>query len=190
MTSPHEAFSQASERDRHIRGGGDRLVPLAAALIAVLAAIGTLFAHHQSIRALSVKNEAILLQSKATDQYSYYESKRLKYTVFSALLESGNVREGAARDAFRKSAAHESKSSLAVLGVARDYEHRAAAAQADSETIMKSFETLGMATTLFEIAIVFVSISALSETRLLLLLGIAVSAGGIVLTIVGYFQAH
>ena len=188
MTSPHEAFDQASERDRHIRSGGNRLIPLAAAIIAVLAAIGTLLAHHQSIRALSVKNEAILLQSKATDQFNYYETKRLKYTVFSALLESGNVRDAAARAAFRKSADHESKSSLAVLSVARDYERRAAAAQDDSESIMKSFETLGIATTLFEISIVFVSISALSQTRLLLYLGTAVSAGGIVLTIVGYLR--
>ena len=42
-----------------------RLLSLAAAVIAVLAALGTLFSHHRSITALAVKNEAILTQARA-----------------------------------------------------------------------------------------------------------------------------
>ncbi|MDQ2865677.1 MAG: DUF4337 domain-containing protein [Candidatus Eremiobacteraeota bacterium] len=190
MSSPHKAFDEAAERHEHLEKRHDRLVPLAAAIIAVLAALGTLFSHHQSIRALSIKNEAILLQSKAADQYNYYEAKRLKATVYSALLASGNVRDAAARDTFRKEADHESTSSLAILNAARDLERRADERSVRSEDIMKSFETVGTATTLLEIAIVFVSISALSETRLLLYLGTAFSAAGVLLAVFGYFQGH
>ncbi len=191
MSSPHKAFDEATERHEHLSGGQrDLLVPLAAAIIAVLAAIGTLYAHHQSISALSVKNQAILLQSKATDQYNYYQAKRLKFTVYSALAATGNLHDPAVRNNFRQIANHESDASLAVLSAARDLERRADKELERSEVMLKSFETAETATTLFEISIVFVSISALSKTRLLLYLGTGLSALGIVLMAIGYLQGH
>lgn len=190
MKSSHKAFHEATERHEHIGRGHDRLIPLAAAIIAVLAALGTLYAHHQSIRALSVKNEAILLQSKASDQYNYYQAKRIKSTVYSALALSGIVHDAGVRDTFRKTADHETSGSLAILSEARDLERRATGEIERSEVLLQSFETVGTATTLFEIAIVFVSISALSETRVLLYMGFVFSLVGIALMILGYFQGH
>lgn len=96
------------------KGSGNRLVSLAAAIVAVLAALGTLFSHHRSIAALAAKNEAIL----------------------------------------------------------------------------KSCEILQFATTLFEIAIVFVSISALAGARLLLPFGCGVSVVGLVFLVIGLLQAR
>ena len=190
MSSPHEAFETATARHEYVRRGGDRLVPLAAAIIAVLAAIGTLLAHHQSIAALSAKNEAILLQSKAADQYGYYEAKRLKFTIFSALIQSGNVHGAAAQKQFTASANHESTSSLAILAKARDLEREATGRIAHSEALLQAFETYETATMLFEISIVFVSVSALSETRLLLYGGAVLSLLGIALAVAGYVQAR
>ncbi len=62
---------------------GNRLVSLAAAIIAVLAALGTLYSHHRSISALSVKNAAILTQARATDTYNAYEAKQIRYQYLS-----------------------------------------------------------------------------------------------------------
>ena len=55
-------FNDANERNAQLSRGGSKLVSLAAAIIAVLAALGTLFSHHRSISALTAKNEAILTQ--------------------------------------------------------------------------------------------------------------------------------
>ena len=61
---------------------GNKLVSLAAAIIAVLAALGTLFSHHRSIAALSAKNQAILTQARATDTYNAYEAKQIRYNIY------------------------------------------------------------------------------------------------------------
>ncbi len=190
MSTAHRAFREAEERDEQLRSRSDRLVPLAAAIIAVLAALGTLFSHHRSISALSIKNEAILLQSKAADQYNYYQAKRIKFTVYSALASSSIVRDKAVVEKMQSTANHEQTTSLDILARAQGLEHDAAQEQNRSETILKSFETLEIATTLFEVAIVLVSISALSATRVMLYLGCGLSTVGIVFMAIGLLQAH
>jgi hypothetical protein len=190
LSSAHNAFEEAVERDRDIRFGRYRLIPLAAAIIATAAALSTLFAHHRSISALAIKNEAILVQAKASDQFAYYQAKRIKYTVSSLLLVSGVARDAASRAALKSTADHEGSSSLAILSGAQKLEHTAEQEQARSEVILRSFETLEIATTLFDIAIVFVSISALSGARVLLYFGSALSLIGIGFMVVGYLQPH
>ncbi len=190
MNGAHKAFEEAEERNDQLATRHDRLIPLAAAIIAVLAALGTLFSHHRSIVALSTKNEAILLQSKASDQYNYYEAKRIKYTVYSAIASTGIARDPAVRKSMEQTADHEQTSSLATLTRAQGLERQADEEQKRSEVILKSFETLEIATTLFEVAIVLISISALSETRAMLYFGCALSAVGIIFLATGLLQAH
>jgi len=190
MNGAHKTFQEAARRNEQLTTLHERLVPLAAAIIAVLAALGTLFSHHRSITALSVKNEAILLQSKASDQYNYYEARRIKYTVYSALASGGIVRDPAVRKSMQQTADHEQTSSLAILTRAQDLERQAEEEQQRSAVILKSFETLEIATTLFEVAIVLVSISALSETRVILYFGCGISAVGIIFLAMGLLQAH
>lgn len=190
MSTAHQAFEDATHRHIMMRSHHDRLIPLAAAIIAVLAALGALFAHHRSISALSVKNEAILFQAKASDQYNYYEAKRVKYAVYTALLSAGAFKNDADRNKMQATANHEQTSSLDILGRAQTLERQAAQEQERSESILRSFETLEIATTLFDISIVLVSISALSETRIMLYLGCGLSAIGVVFLTIGYLQAH
>lgn len=190
MTTPHQAFQEATERAESIARRRGLLVPFAAAIIAVLASLGTLFSHHRSISALAFKNEAILTQSKASDQFAYYQAKRIKFTIYSALVSAGVPKDAAAAKALKNVADHEATTSLAVLSSAQALEKQAIEDQERSEGTLKSFETLEIGTTLFDIAIVFVSISALSQTRPLLYLGCAMSVVGIAYTAIGYFQIH
>jgi hypothetical protein len=186
--SVHKALEEATEREEAIKGGNDKLVPLAAAIIAVLAALGTLFAHHRSIQALSEKNEAIILTARSADRYAYYQSQRTRVTLYSALLGSGLVTDKKREQGLRRVSDHEDVASLATLAEAERLEAQSTAKQEHAETLLASFETLEVATTLFEISIVFTSISALTNTRVLLYAGIAMSAIGLVLGIVGYFR--
>jgi hypothetical protein len=186
--SVHKALEEANERDEAIKEGHDKLVPLAAAIIAVLAALGTLFAHHRSIQALSEKNEAIILTARSADRYQYYQSQRTRVTLYNALISSGLVKDVQREQALRKVADHEDEASLATLVEAHQLEAQSITRQEHAERLLGSFETLEIATTLFEIAIVFTSISALTDTRILLWAGITMSAIGIALGIVGYLQ--
>ncbi|HZY97227.1 MAG TPA: DUF4337 family protein [Candidatus Cybelea sp.] len=165
-----------------------RLVSLATAIIAVLAALGTLFAHHRSIAALSSKNQAILMQARASDTYNAYEAKQIRFNIYRALLATGLVNSAETRGRLESAAESESASMPAVLEKAKALEREAEKDDVQSETILKSYETLQFATTAFEISIVLVSISALAGARLFLPLGCALSAFGVALLITGLIQ--
>jgi hypothetical protein len=163
----------------------NRLSSLATAIIAVLAALGTLFAHHRSISALSWKNQAILTQARATDTYNAYEARQIRVNIYRALLATDLVRDAQTRGRLEASADSENNSAPGLLERARALEKQANDDDDRAETILKSYETLQFATTAFEISIVLVSISAIAETRLFLLFGCGLSTLGLVLLVVG-----
>jgi Domain of unknown function (DUF4337) len=169
---------------------GNMPVSFAAAIIAVFAALGTLFAHHRSIIALSAKNQAILAQARASDTYNTYEAKQIRYNIYRALLATDLVRNPQVQKRLESVAEREQSSSGGVLEKARALESQAERNDANSESILRSYETLQFATTAFEISIVLVSIAALSGTRLFLPFGCGLSVFGLVLFIVGLLQAH
>jgi hypothetical protein len=169
--------------------GGDRLKAVVIAIVAVLASLGTLFAHHRSISALTTKNQAILSQARASDAYGKYEAKQVRYQVAQTLIASGLPGTKAGHEALVELANRERESSTAVLARAQSFEAASESDEVRSEKVLKSYETLQLATTFFDIAIVLVSISTLVRTRAFLSVGCAVSLFGIVLLFVGYFQA-
>ena len=154
----------------------ERLVPFFTAVVAVLAALGTLYSHHRSIQALALRNDAVLLTAKASDQYQYYQSQQLKVTLYQALK-------------MPKEAAKEQQASLPVYTEAKGFEERADHEQDRAELLLNSFETLEISTTLFEISIAFASIAALTYARIPLWLAAGLTAVGLVVGIIGDFQA-
>lgn len=170
--------------------GTNRLVSLAVTIIAVLAALGTLFSHHRSISALSAKTQAILTQARASDTYNAYEAKQIRYNIYRALLSSDLVRNAANRKHLESIAQREQSTSSAVLARAKALEDQATRDDERSDTVLKSYETLQFATTLFEVSIVLVSISVLGGTRLFLPTGCGLSAIGLVLFAIGMLTAR
>ena len=66
---------------------------LSTAMIAVFAAIGSLQAGAYANHALLKKNESVLAQARASDEWAYYQSKSVKanlYAVQSELVASTN----------------------------------------------------------------------------------------------------
>ncbi len=169
---------------------GRRIVSVAAAIVAVLAALGTLYSHHRSIMALSAKNQAILTQARATDTYNAYEAKQIRYNVYRAVLASDLVRNAKNRAALEAIAENEQNASPAVLAKAKALEGQALRDDDRSESIMRSYELLQYATTMFEISIVLISLSALASPRMFLPVASALSCVGLVLFFVGLLKAH
>jgi len=169
---------------------GNKLVSLAAAIIAVLAALGTLFSHHRSITALTAKNEAILTQARASDLYNRYESQRVRYHVYTAFIAAGLPPTDHGKETLKSLAEKEQASSLSSFAEAQQKERLAQDYEEHSEAVLKSYETLEIGTTFCEIAIVLVSISALASTRIFLTIGSGLAACGLAFLIYGFFQAH
>ena len=160
--SAHKSAEEAHERVHHAEG--PRWIPIAASVLAVLAALANLLSNQRSTEALVAKNDAILATTQASDQYNFYQAHRLRETVYQAAIDA---HAGAAPSALRTVAAHERAREPAILRTAKTLEARAAAESARSESALNSHETLEIAVTLFDVAIVLVSISALVGSRLL-----------------------
>ncbi len=174
----------------HDDGGHDRLVPVFSAIIAVLAALGTLFSHHRSIQALAQWNQEVLTTAKATDQFQYYQTQQIKITMYQGLISEKTPSQAAQVKALRESLDKEQRATLGVYQHAKDLEKQAEREDDRAAGLLRSFETLEIATTLFEISIVFASIAALTGARPMLWIGATLSLIGVVTGLYGYFQAH
>lgn len=170
--------------------GSGRFVSAAVAIVAVLAAISTLFTHHRSILALAAKNKAILTQSRATDYYTSYEAKEVRYNFYSALLASDLVRKPEVRAYLSAASKKQAETAEADLKKARALEEEANGDDVRSETILRSYEVLQFGTTMFEVSIILISISALAGARTFVLLGCSLSTVGLGFFIFGLLQAR
>ena len=178
-----QALEEAIERHEGA-SRGERLIPISAAIIAVFAALATLFSNHASTGAIAQKNEAILWQSKAADSYNYYEAKRIKLEINQALLGSGLVNAAGARSRLSGVVKKEDAGSAKVLKLARRQEALSEEHSLASERSMNAYERHEIAATLFEVSVVLVSITALTRTRALLAAaGVATAVG------LGFFVA-
>jgi hypothetical protein len=183
--STHRRLTESTEmRDNSDRG--NRLRSATIAVIAVLAALGTLFAHHRSIEALTSKNQAILLQARASDAYAKYEARVVRYQIAQTLVAANVIGTPAGKRQLQSIAASERKSSADVLAKAQTLEKQSEQQDVESQHVLRSYEVLQTATTFFDISIVLVSISTLVATRGFFNAACALSVIGIVLMIVGF----
>ncbi|MBV8490805.1 MAG: DUF4337 family protein [Candidatus Eremiobacteraeota bacterium] len=185
----HRQLAEAQVRQEESQRG-NKLVSLAAAIIAVLAALGTLFSHHRSISAITSMNRAILYQTRASDKFAAFEASRVRVNLVRAIIEADVPKTEAAKRILQKAADETESSSNAILVAAQDLEEKSQQADERAETILRSYETLEIGTTFCEVAIVLVSISALANTRILLTVGCTVSTIGLVMLLYGLYQGR
>lgn len=175
---------EVEERNAQLESGS-KVVPVATAIIAVLAALAMLFSNHSSVLGLQHRTQAGIMQTKAADSYSYYESKRIKAEVNQALLQAGLITNAQARTAMRSRIDGETAQAAGILKKAQAQEVESESELEQAEAHMRAYEMHEVAATLFEVAIVLVSIMALSRRTL----GITVVAGLATLTGLGFFIA-
>lgn len=174
-----QTLRESDEAAEELESGG-KLVPAVTAIIAVFAAVATLFSNHSSVLGLKTRTQAGITQTKASDQYSYYESKRIKVEVNQALMQSGLVTNPAALKALRIRIAAENSDAEPVLKKAQAEEAQSESELAQSERKMASYESHEIAATLFEVSIVLVSITALmGRSRVLLYVAGAFTIAGL-----------
>jgi hypothetical protein len=171
----------------HEHGGANapRWIPIAAAVLALLAASCGLMANLRVTQSSATKSDAIIYTTRAADAYNEYDTRSVREHIYEAALVSTADPKRAAR--LRTVAEHEKrdKGPLLVKAQALDAESRDATLRA--EHILASHEILEVATTLFEIAIVLVSITALVGSRLLPISAAIATGAGVVIALRGLF---
>ncbi len=173
-----QAITEARERSEQL-AAGEKLVPILAAVFAVFAALATLFANHSSISGLATKNEAILSMNKASDQFNYYESKRIKVQLNQALINAGIVTSSPGLSKMQALMNKEDRQARDILKNAQNLQRESDDHYERSEGYMQSYEKFEVSATLFEVSIVLVSITALMRTKVLLLVGSGATLVGI-----------
>ena len=183
MNNPAKDFTEAHERHEHGREGPS-WVPLAAAVLAVLAAISGYFGNLRSTEALVEKNDSIVATTKASDTWAQYQAERIKYYIAQTALDGGPG-PGANVQGLKKNAVEEKAKAPPLIVKAHAFEEEAQRHNERSERLLKQRETIEVGTTLFEVAIVLVSITVLVGSRLLPFVSATAAALGVAFFLLG-----
>ncbi len=187
MSDPAKTLAEANERHERAHEG-PRWVPVIAALLAVLAAVSGYFGNLRSTQALFEKNEAIVATTESSDKYAEYQAERLKYYVLQTALDQG-VNAGGHSAKLQAAAKRENAKTSGPRNprlAAEAFKEKAKEHNVRSEQLLKQHETIEVATTLFEVSIVLVSITTLVGSRLLPAAAGLASLIGVIFFVAGF----
>jgi hypothetical protein len=191
---PQEWVERAVEEHHHAHDHGHseaaaphppHTIPaITAAVLAVLAALGSLLSGHAA-------NQAILAMSRASDQWSYYQSKSTKghlYEVGADIVAA----LGPHRQEKAGASPSDSKALERFRTEARRYErekaeieHEAQAIQKESGQELHKHHRFALAVAAFQVGIVLASVSLLVRLKGLYALSLVAGAAGIVALVLG-----
>lgn len=151
----HEKINESAEEQfREKENKWTLFVAISTALMAVLAALGSMYSGHQS-------NEALIMQIKASDQWAYYQAKGIKAEIRMLLPATANA----------KSPEATIKEQEAVKKSAEEDEN-------ESEAHLQHHLTFSRSVTLLQVAVAISAISIITRKRFLWYAGMAIALVG------------
>jgi hypothetical protein len=154
-------------------------VTLTMALLAVLVASVTLLGHR-------AHTEEVLLQSRAADQWAYYQAKEIRrrnYELFLDELSIFSLQDSAHADAIKEKYAKEVERYGEEL---KDIQAEAKKAEAEVKVEEARADRYDLGEVLLEAALVICSITLLTRKKIFWYLGILLGLAGIVTGIMGW----
>lgn len=157
-------------------------VSITISILAVLVAGVTLLGHR-------AHTEELLLQSKATDEWAYYQAKRIRLhemqsnaDMLSALATQDKEKAAALREKYLKEAERYGTDTDNISEKAKDLEK-----ERDFES--RRADRFDGGEALLEVGLVICSITLLTKRRVFWIAGMLVSAGGVALALTA-FMVH
>jgi hypothetical protein len=181
---PQEWMERAAEEHREHgshAGRAETMVPaITAAVLAVFAALGSLLSGHAA-------NQAILAQTKATDQWSYFQAKSTKEQIFDV---GGQIvkamTEGTAQAEQARSSVERLQSEVQRYDREKqEIQQTAEKLEEDSRHEFHKHHRYALAVSLFQVGIVMASVSILVRYRWLYGLSLIAAVAGLLFLIVG-----
>jgi hypothetical protein len=167
-----------AEHAAHAHESGDPLisqVTFTIAVLAVVAAIAASLETTESDKAIAAKNDAVLAQDQATDQWGFANSKSLRKKVFEIAADAGGAKAGA----YAKSATHEAADQTKAQADAQNLEKARDVALARSEDHETRHGRLTVASTLLHMAIAIATLAIILHRRWPWITALALSAAGV-----------
>ena len=185
-----EKMDEAREHAEHAgHGGGGAAwilyLSLSTALIAVFAAVASLESGSYANDAIVQKNESILNQAKASDQWAYFQAKGIKAVVYTTQSEvvSGNA-EAAAK--FREEGKREKAEQAELSAKAKELEKKVEESDKESEHSLHIHHQFAKAVTIFQVAIALAAIAALTRKRQMWMVSLAGGLVGVYFFVQGF----
>jgi hypothetical protein len=183
VPSPHEhAVEEAIDREE---GGLNQKIAL---MTAILATVGALISYQSGSaqnEAMFLKNEGILKQAEASDQWSFYQAKSTKRHIAEAVADLATSVEVKS-----KYLGEQAKQAQEMVEV----QHKATTLQAESrrlneasEAKLKPHERFALALTFIQIGIALAAITVLTKKRWLLWGSVACATVGIIVAATALF---
>jgi hypothetical protein len=158
---------------------------LSTAIIAVFAAIASLLSGSYANAAILAKNEAVLSQARASDQWAYYQAKGIKQTVYASQADALAPTNPAQSSKLRDEASHYKDEQAEVEKRARELEAKVEEAGKVADESLERHHLYAISVTIFQVAIALAAIAALTRRRPLWLVSLAVGLGGLVFFVRG-----
>ncbi len=173
-----EAREQAERAEEARKDAFNSRVTLTIAVLAVLAAIGASLETTEGDKTIVAKNDAVLEQNQASDQWAEYEAKSLKKNLYGIAAAQGGPK---AADYARK-AAKNGADEAEVARMAKRFEAGRAAYTEKAELHERRHDRLTLASTLLHTAIAIATLAILLRRPWPWYVAIALTAGGLLLT--------
>lgn len=159
LDSLHEHVHEAAE---HEGGRFLKLVALSTAILAALAAIGSLQAGATVNEALLLKTESTQLQSRASDQWAYYQAKGVKGAIAQGASNSWQAAGKPVPAALTAAAAGYATQQRDISRQATQLEHERDAKSAEADHLLHRHHGFANAVALFQVAIALGAVTALT----------------------------
>jgi hypothetical protein len=154
-------------------------VSVTMAMLAVLVAVVSLMGHR-------AHTEEIVLQSKATDQWAFYQAKNVRRHLDDLFTDLTAVQATTDAAALQKLRAKYSDEASRYKDDQKDLESEAHAIEAEVLTEMKRADRYDLAEVFLEIGLVITSITILSGRRLFWFFGIVLGVVGLAVAATGF----
>jgi len=182
VPSPHEhAVEDAIEKER------DGLAQKVALMTAILSTVGALISYQSGSaqnEAMFLKNQSILKQAEASDQWAFYQAKSTKSHLDDAVAALTDVQETKSRFLADRDKQEVQKAEIQKEAIRLQVESRKLGEE--SEAKLKPHERMALGMTLIQIAVALAAITVLTRRRWLILVSLISAAIGLVTSMTAF----
>jgi hypothetical protein len=157
-------------------------VTLTIAVLAVIAAIGASLETTEGDGALGAKNEAVLQQNQATDQWNFYEAKSLKKNLYALAADQGGPKAAV----YAKTAADNGADQAGIKKKATAFEAKRDALAEVAEVHERRHGRLTIASTLLHMSIAIATLAIILKRRWPWITAMVLAGAGVVLGALAY----
>jgi hypothetical protein len=182
VPSPHEHAIEEAGENRF-----DSLVQKVALMTAILATIGALISYQSGSaqnEAMFLKNQSILKQAEASDQFAFYQAKSVKSHIDEAVASLSTEQETKAR--YLAAKLKEDNEKTAILVDAQKLQAESKQLGEESAAKLKPHERLAIALTFIQVAIALAAITVLTRRRWLLWGSVSSAVAGMVVAVTAF----